>query len=145
VPRFHLTVEEELFLLSLWTESPSRPNNSYARGLRDFYGTIATPQYIGLWFQTRFAHSGQFCKPNLEPKDKFHRENIVHYMEFHMILEKLHDHMEFHWLDEKHLVNKDVEVTKVRVNPLTGYIPCIYVNGDFRDAYNLFAIISASP
>jgi transposase len=38
-----------------------------------------------------------------------------------------------------------VEATKVRANPLTGYIPCIYVNGDFRDAYNLFAIISANP
>jgi hypothetical protein len=31
--RFHLTVEEELFLLSLWTENQTQPNNSYARGL----------------------------------------------------------------------------------------------------------------
>jgi hypothetical protein len=32
----------------------------------------------------------------------------------------------------------------VRVDPLTGYIPCIYVNGGFGNAYNLFAIGSAS-
>ena len=44
------------------------------------------------------------------------------------------------------MVTKDVEATKVGADPLTGYIPCIYVNGDFREqVYNLFAIISASP
>jgi hypothetical protein len=36
LPKFHLTVKEELFLLSLWTENPTRPNDSYARGLRDY-------------------------------------------------------------------------------------------------------------
>jgi transposase len=66
-------------------------------------------------------------------------------MEFRLILEMLPDHTRYHWLDEKHMVNKDVEATKVRADPLTGYIPCLYVNGDFRDAFNLFAIISASP
>jgi transposase len=145
VPHFHLSIQEELFLLSLWAERPSRPNDSYAKGLRDFYGTIVTAHFIGTWFQNRFDHSGRFCKPNLVPKDKFRQENIVRYMEFRMILEKLPDHSKFHWLDEKHMLNKDVEPNKVRADPLTGYIPCIYVNGDFRDAYNLFAIISASP
>jgi hypothetical protein len=66
-------------------------------------------------------------------------------MEFCLILEQLPDHSKFHWSDEKHIVNKDVEATKVRADPRTGCIPCIYVNGDFRDAYNLFAIASANP
>jgi hypothetical protein len=66
-------------------------------------------------------------------------------MEFHMVLEKLPDHTQFHWLDEKDLVNKDIKATKVRADPLTGYFPCIYVNGGFRNAYNSFTIISASP
>jgi hypothetical protein len=43
------------------------------------------------------------------------------------------------------MLNKDVEPTKVRADPLTGYISCIYVNGDFHDSYNLFAIICANP
>jgi transposase len=145
VPTFHLSVEEEIFLLSLHTENPARPNFYYAQGLRDYYGTTVTPQFIGRWFEKRFDHSGRFCKPNLVPKDKFRPENLLRYMEFRLILEKLPDHSKFHWLDEKHMVNKDAEATKVRADPLTGYIPCIYVNGDFRDAYNLFAIISASP
>ena len=102
-------------------------------------------QFVGKWFEKRFDHSGRFCKPNLVPKDKFRAANIVRYMEFCLVLEQLPNRTKFHWLDEKHLVNKDVEATKVRVDPLTGYIPCIMVNGDFRDAYNLVAIISACP
>jgi transposase len=104
-----------------------------------------TSQYIGKWFHSRFDFSGSFRKPNLVPKDKFRQENIVRYMEFRMVLEQLPIHTKFHWLDEKHMLNKDVEPTKVRADPLTGYIPCIYVNGDFRDSYNLFAIISVNP
>jgi transposase len=145
VPTFHLSIEEEIFLLSLHTENPARPNISYAKGLRDYYDTTVSPQFIGRWFENRFDFSGRFCKPNLVPKDKFRAENILRYMEFRSTLQKLPDHSKFHWLDEKHMVNKDVEATKVRADPLTGYIPCIYVNGDFREAYNLFAIISASP
>jgi hypothetical protein len=33
----------------------------------------------------------------------------------------------------------------VRADPLSGYIPCIFVTGDFRNAYNLVAIVSACP
>jgi transposase len=62
-----------------------------------------------------------------------------------MALEQLPIRTKFHWLDEKHMLNKDVEPTKVRADPLTGYITCIYVNGNFRGSYNLFAIISVNP
>jgi transposase len=145
-PSFNLSVDEEVFLLSLRTEKPSQSNLSYAKQLRDYSGTTVSPQYIGRWFETRFDHSGRFCKPNLVPKDKFKQENIVRYMEFWLILEQLPNRAKFHWLDEKHLVNKDVEAQKVRADPLTGYyIPCILVNGNFRDAYNLIAIVSACP
>jgi hypothetical protein len=54
------------------------------------------------------------------------------------------DHSKFHWLDEKHIVNKDVEGANVRADPRTGCIPCVCVNGDFRDTCNLFAIMSAN-
>jgi hypothetical protein len=140
VPTFHLSVEEEIFLLSLHTENPARPNVSYAKELRDLCGTTAMVQFIGKWFLNRFDFSGRFCKPNLVPKDKFRPENLLRCMEFRLIFEQLPDHSKFHWLDEKHIVNKDVEATKVRADPRTGCIPCIYVNGDFRDACNLFAI-----
>lgn len=35
--------------------------------------------------------------------------------------------------------------SKTRADPLTGYMDCILVSGNFREAYNLLAIVSASP
>jgi transposase len=69
----------------------------------------------------------------------------VCYIEFHMVLEQLPNRTKFHWLDEKHLLNRDVEAQRVRADPLSRCIPCILVNGYFRDAYNLVAVISACP
>jgi hypothetical protein len=145
VSTFHLSVEEEIFLLSLHTENPARPNISYAKELRDLCRTTVTVQFIGKWFLNRFHFFGPFCRPNLVPKDKFRPENLLRCMEFRLILEQPPDHSKFHWLDEKHIVNKDVKATKVRADPRTGHIPCIYINRDFRDACNLFAITSANP
>jgi hypothetical protein len=42
-------------------------------------------------------------------------------------------------------VNKDVLPNRVRACPLTGRVPAILVSGDFREAYNLFAIILTNP
>jgi hypothetical protein len=44
VPTFH-HVEEEIFILSLHTEAPSRPNASYTRH-HDDYGTIVSPHLL---------------------------------------------------------------------------------------------------
>ena len=50
----------------------------------------------------------------------------------------------FNFLDEKQFVNHDCIRRKIRRDPLTGKIPAIYVSGNFRDAHNIFACISAS-
>jgi transposase len=55
------------------------------------------------------------------------------------------DYSPWNFLDEKHAVNKDTLPNRVRVCPLTGRVPAIPVRGDFREAYNLFAIISTNP
>jgi hypothetical protein len=49
-----------------------------------------------------------------------------------MLLDALPHHHMYNFLDEKHLVNKDVIAAKSRVNPLTGHMDCIPVSGDFR-------------
>jgi hypothetical protein len=49
VPPFLLSVEEEVFLLSLGTENPSRPNLSYTRHLQDYSGT--TVSLIAIYWQ----------------------------------------------------------------------------------------------
>ena len=142
---YHLSIEEEMFLLALRTEQPSRPNVSYVIELLNHYGTCVTAQFIGKWFAKRFDYRGVFKKPNLVPLDKFKPENFLRYQEWRLLLAQLPDHTKYHFIDEKHLVNKDVCPNKVRADPLTGYIPCILVNGDFRDSFNLMAVISACP
>ena len=51
----------------------------------------------------------------------------------------------FNFLDEKHIVNHDCIRRKVRKDPVTGKRPAIYVSGDFRECFNIFACISANP
>jgi hypothetical protein len=140
-----LTKEEVVFLLSLRAESPSRPNQDYASRLYETYGTHVSPQFISLWFKKGLPHRGSFRKPNLVPLDKFRPENIVRYLEYRAKIEQLFDHSKYHFCDEKHLVNKDVYTKRARADPLTGYMDCIYVSGDFRQTYNLMAITSANP
>jgi hypothetical protein len=121
----YLTVEEKLFLLSLWTESSSRHDDSYARGLSGFYGTTVTSQYIGLWFQTRFDHSGRFCKPNLVPKEKFMAKtlfitwNFVWFWKSYLTIQNSTGLTRSIWS-----TRMSKQPTKVRADPLTGYIPC---------------------
>jgi hypothetical protein len=57
----------------------------------------------------------------------------------------LFDHTKWSFLDEKHIVNKDAIPPKGRANPLTGYVNFILVTGEFRESYNIFAIISGNP
>lgn len=140
-----LAKEEVVFLLSLRAENSSRPNEDYTSRLYRAYGTRVSPQFISDWFKKGFAHNGSFRKPNLIPLDKFRPENIARYLEYRAKIEQLFDHSKFHFCDEKHLVNKDVYTKKARADPLTGYMECIYVSGDFRKTYNLMAITSANP
>ena len=62
-----------------------------------------------------------------------------------MYTQMFSDHMIWNFLDEKHLVNRDTLPDRVRADPLTGRVPAVPVSGDFREAYNLFAVISANP
>jgi hypothetical protein len=140
-----LTKEEVVFLLSLRAESPSRPNKDYAARLYETYGRHVSPQFISDWFKKGFPYKGSFRKPNLIPLDKFRPENIVRYLEYRAKIEQLFDHSKYHFCDEKHLVNKDVYSKRARADPLTGYMDCVYVSGDFRATYNLLAITSANP
>jgi hypothetical protein len=60
-------------------------------------------------------------------------------------MDLLWDHTQWCFLDEKHIVNKDDIPPKGRANPLMGYVDYILVTGGFREAYNIFAIISGNP
>ena len=140
-----LKQEEEVFLLALRTEKPNRPNLDYIRELHGRYGILVTSSFITRWFQKRFNYPSSFRKPNLVPLDKFKTGNLLRYIDFCKIIDKFPDKTVLNFLDEKHIVNKDALPSKIRADPLTGFMAYIPVSGDFRDAFNLFAIVSANP
>jgi hypothetical protein len=82
---------------------------------------------------------------NSIPLDKSRQENALKYAHFRLKVSLSQDHFRWNYLDEKHLVNKETLPNRVRECPLTGRVPAIPVSGDFRDAYNLFAIILTNP
>ena len=140
-----LTTEEEIFLLSLRLEAPNRPNLSYIRELQEHYGKTVSTGFITDWFKKRFPFRGSFRKANLIPLDKFKQGNILRFLQYRNKMDILWDHTKWNFLDEKHILNKDAIPPKGRADPLTGYIDFIPVTGDFRQAYNIFAVISSNP
>jgi hypothetical protein len=140
-----LTTEMEIFLLALRLEAPERPNIDYIRQLDEYYGMLVSSGFISTWFKKRFPFRGSFRKANLIPLDKFKKKNILRFLQYKKKMDLLFDHTKWNFLDEKHIVNKDALSTKGRANPLTGYIDFIPVTGDFRDSYNIFAVISGNP
>jgi hypothetical protein len=88
---------------------------------------------------------GSLLKASLIPYDKFKPKNIARFIEYRHWLDVLFDHTRYNFLDEKHIVNSEAAPNKVCADPLTGYIDNIPVSGNFRDAYNLMAVITGNP
>ena len=136
--------EASLFLLALRYENDLRPLITYREELLKEMGLNVSVSTIDCFFKTRFDFAGNLRKPNLVPLDKWKPANIEAYHRFMTIIAPL-NHWKFHFLDEKHIVNKDCQGNRVRADPLTGAVRCIKVSGNFREAYNMIAIISANP
>jgi hypothetical protein len=134
-----------LFLLSLRVEIPNRPNLDYCPELLDYNGTVISSSFVFDYFAKAWSCSGKYRKPNFIPLDKFRPDNVLKYAHYRLKVSLFQDHSRWNFLDEKHLVNKDVLPNCVRACPLTGRVPAIPVSGDFRKAYNLYAIISTNP
>ncbi len=144
-PGQKLSTVHEMFLLALRTVDPARPLYSYVQELDTHFGKAVSYQCIADWFRERWDFQGNLKKANLVPLDKWKLENKVRYYEFVQKLRIYRDHSKYNFLDEKHVWNKDVYAKKVRKDPLTGKLPCIHVSGDFRESYNIMAIISPNP
>ena len=126
-----LTLEEEVFLLALRIECPSRPNTDYVAKLKDYYGKEFSATRISVWFRERYEYAGTFKVPNLVPIDKWMMRNATRVMAFRATMDMFPDHSKWNFLDEKHIVNGDTLPKKVRADPLTGYVDAIPVSGDF--------------
>jgi transposase len=141
-----ITPDIAIYLLALRANNDQRPLYKYKTQLMDDLGKYLAVTTIHNFFLERYDHKGSLRSPNLVPLDKFRHDNVAKYHEFMAKLAMLPNHHKYHFIDEKHLVNKDCIANRVHADPLTGRVWCIQVSGDFRMAYNLIviAIITAS-
>ena len=145
--KYKMSIEHECFILALRKEAPHRENFDYVKQLEEKHGIKICEKTISNFFvyNKSFIHSGKFRVPNKVPIDKFTTPNMIRVYEFRQKMLLFIDFVErMNFLDEKHIVNRDCHPKKVRADPLTGQCPAIFVSGDFRDAFNVFACISAS-
>ena len=133
--------EESLVLLALRCENDQQLLTDYQRGLQLATGTVVCATTIDNFFKKRFEHKGSLRKSSMVPLDKWKPSNIQAYHEFMRTIASLPRHDKFHFIDEKHIVNKDCYNNRVRADPITGAVRCILVSGNFRRAYNMIAII----
>ena len=140
-----LTFEEEQFLLSVRATDSTTPLDVYRQLLIDVYGTQVSTSYLHNWWRYRFDHRGTLRKSTHIPLDKFTESNWLRYYEYRIACNVLHDHTKFNFIDEKHLVNHNGQSIRGRVDPITGYLDGIPVDGSFRDANNIVCCISGNP
>jgi hypothetical protein len=138
-----ITLAVAIYLLALRADNDQWPLYEYKTQLMDDLGKYLVVTTIDNFFLEHYDHKGSLRSPNLVPLDKFRHDNVAKYHAFMAKLAMLPNHHKYHFIDEKHLVNKDCITNRVRADPLTGRVWCIQVSGDFRMAYNLIAITSA--
>ena len=136
--------EESIFLLALRSEDNTQLLVDYKQKLFLATGVSVATCTIDRFFKNRFDYKGSLRKAPLVPLDKWRPANIRAYHNFMATIAKLPQHTKYHFIDEKHVVNKDVYGDRVRADPLTGRVRCIFVNGNFRQAFNLISIIRLS-
>jgi hypothetical protein len=67
-------------------------------------------QFIGRWFEKRFDSGSVPCQTWCRRTSG--RQIVWYYGNFRLTLEQPPNRTKFHWLDEKHLLNRDVEAQR---------------------------------
>jgi transposase len=136
--------EESNVLLALRAEDDQQWLIHYQQKLYAATGVLVGTSTIDVFFKTRFKYKGCLRKAPLVPLDKWKPANIAAFHRFLGTLAKLPNHFKYHFIDEKHIVNKDCYNDRVRADPETGRVRCIVVSGNFREAFNLIGVIRCS-
>jgi hypothetical protein len=123
-------------ILRLYMEDPSRSKYSYRDLLFMYTGIIVSESTITRFFLHALPFKGSMVMPNLVPLDKFRPqnvENLIDYINF-IVGERP---CNIKWCDEKNLKGQELFSRKVRRNPLTGQIPSVRTDPDFRNTHNI--------
>jgi hypothetical protein len=126
-------------ILMLYHEEPSRRLANYVKCLYYYTGTIVSRSTISRLFKNGFDIKGSLCKPDLIPRDKFRPANIYKAVEYLIILSQF-ARVRIKFGDEKHLKGSEMYCRHTRRNVLTGEIPPVMTESDFRNTYSVFGI-----
>jgi transposase len=133
-----LSVEDEVFLLTLYRLEPSTSLACYVKVLFEKKGTKVSPATLSRWFNMRFPFKGKKVKTCNVPLDKFKPANILRWKEYILEIKDFAPHR-LKFGDEKHIKGGDLYGT-VRVDPLTGETPSNKTDGDFRNTYTVIGL-----
>lgn len=131
---------DRFILLQLYVDEPSRSLKSYRDHLCDYTGTLVSTSTISRFFLESMVYKGGFAKPNLIPIDKFTTRNKAKANDFiHMASHYAPQRVRFG--DEKSLKGQELFGRDVRRNPITGEVPPIITDPDFRNTHSLSGFV----
>jgi hypothetical protein len=133
-----LSLEDEIFLLTLYRLEPGTSLARYVKVLFEEKGTEVSRMTISRWLNTRFPFKGTKVKTCNVPLDKFKLSNLIRWKEYILEIEGFAPHR-LKFGDEKHIKGADLH-GKVRRDPLTGETPSNKTDGDFRNTYTVIGI-----
>lgn len=126
-------------LYQLYRKDPSRSLKSYVNWLYYFTGTIVSKSTVSRWFNHGFPYKGGLRKANIQPFDKFKPANIEKAYEYLAIMARI-DPTRIKFGDEKHLKGKDIVHSVTRRDVLTGIVPPVTSDPDWRNAFSIIGI-----
>ncbi len=91
------------------------------------------------FWKNGFDTAANLRKANMVPIDKFKPENIERALEYiHAVLSLDQSRLKF--VDEKSLKGAEIFNRKVRRDPITGEVPSIITDSDFRNTYTIIGL-----
>ena len=101
-----------------------------------YTGIIVSKLTIPRFFLHALPFRGSTEKPNLVPFDKFWPNDVANMIDYiNFIVGKRPCNIK--WWDEKNLKGQKLFSWKVQRNPLTGQIPSVSTDPDFRNTHNI--------
>jgi hypothetical protein len=117
-------------------EESSHSICSYRDLLFTYTGIIVSESTIVRFFLPALPFRGSMVKPNCVPLDNFWPNNVVNMIDYiNFIVSKRPCNIK--WCNKKYLKGQELFSWKVQRNPLTGQIPSVTTDPDFRNTHNI--------
>lgn len=136
---YSMDLADYWLLILLYREEPSRTIGSYVHQLAFLNGTEVSCTTVTRILEKSFPYSAKLRAVNLIPLDKFRYENMIKAGEFVDLISKF-PLCKLKCVDEKLLKNAEGIGRRSRRDPITGVVPPVFTQGDFRNTFKMLGI-----